>query len=56
MAENRRKLGPSEMLNLARRLRARADSVLSSDQPERQRDLREAADIIEALLRQGGGN
>jgi hypothetical protein len=37
----------SEMHNLARRLRARATSVLLRDQPEQQRDLQAAADLID---------
>jgi len=37
---------PDELSTLARRLRARADSVLMRDQPEQQRDLR-AAQVID---------
>ena len=40
-------MGPAEMSGLARRLRARAESVLLRDQPEQQRDLRAAAGLIE---------
>jgi hypothetical protein len=40
---------PEEMRGLADRLRARADSVLFRDQPEQQRDLRQAATLIEQL-------
>jgi signal transduction histidine kinase len=40
---------PDEMRGLASRLRARADSVLMRDQPEQQRDMRQAAALIEQL-------
>jgi hypothetical protein len=40
---------PEEMRGLAKRLRARADSVLMRDQPHQQRDLRQAASLIEQL-------
>ena len=38
---------PDEMRGLAQRLRAHAQSVLFRDQPEQQRDLRQAASLIE---------
>ena len=38
---------PDEMRGLAKRLRARADSVLLRDQPHQQSDLRQAASLIE---------
>ena len=41
MTESHHKPGPAEMANLARRLRARAESVLRRDQPEQQCDLGE---------------
>jgi hypothetical protein len=40
---------PDEMCGLAKRLRARADSVLMRDQPAQQADLRQAADLVERL-------
>jgi hypothetical protein len=40
-------MGPGELTALARRLRARADSVLMRDQPEQQSDMRAAARLIE---------
>jgi signal transduction histidine kinase len=40
---------PTEMCGLAKRLRARADSVLMRDQPAQQADLRQAADLVERL-------
>jgi hypothetical protein len=40
-------MGPAEMAGLARRLNARADSVLLRDQPEQQNDMRAAARLIE---------
>jgi hypothetical protein len=40
-------MGPGEMSGLARRLQARADSVLLRDQPEQQSDMRSAARLIE---------
>jgi hypothetical protein len=40
-------MGPAEMSGLARRLQARADSVLLRDQPEQQSDMRSAARLIE---------
>jgi hypothetical protein len=40
-------MGPAEMSGLARRLTARADSVLLRDQPEQQSDMRSAARLIE---------
>jgi hypothetical protein len=43
-------MGPAEMSGLARRLRARAESVLLRDQPEQQRDLRAAAGLVEHLV------
>ena len=46
-----RQMGPAEMSGLARRLQARADSVLLRDQPEQQSDMRAAARLIERLLR-----
>jgi hypothetical protein len=38
-----------EMCGLAKRLRARADSVLMKDEPAQQADLRQAADLVERL-------
>jgi len=43
-------MGPAEMSGLARRLYARADSVLLRDQPEQQSDMRSAARLIEHLV------
>jgi hypothetical protein len=43
-------MGPAEMSGLARRLYARADSVLFRDQPEQQSDMRSAARLIEHLV------
>jgi hypothetical protein len=43
-------MGPAEMSGLARRLYARADSVLLRDQPEQQNDMRAAARLIEHLV------
>jgi hypothetical protein len=43
-------MGPAEMAGLARRLNARADSVLLRDQPEQQNDVRAAARLIERLV------
>jgi len=40
-------LAPDEMRGLAKRLRARADSVLMKDQPHQAADLRQAASLIE---------
>jgi len=40
---------PDEMRGLAKRLRARADSVLMRDQPHQAADLRQAAGLIEQL-------
>ena len=45
-----RQMGPAEMSGLARRLQARADSVLLRDQPEQQSDMRTAARLIEHLV------
>jgi hypothetical protein len=42
-------LKPDEMRGLAKRLRARADSVLMRDQPHQAADLRQAASLIEQL-------
>ena len=42
-------LAPDEMRGLAKRLRARADSVLLRDQPHQAADLRQAASLIEQL-------
>ena len=42
-------LRPEEMRGLAKRLRARADSVLMRDQPHQQTDMRTAAVLIERL-------
>jgi hypothetical protein len=42
-------LRPDEMRGLAKRLRARADSVLMRDQPHQAADLRQAASLIEQL-------
>jgi hypothetical protein len=41
---------PEEMRGLAKRLRARAESVLFRDQPEQQRDLHAAAVAIDQLI------
>jgi hypothetical protein len=41
----------AELSGLARRLNARAESVLLRDQPEQQSDLRQAARFIEELIR-----
>ena len=38
---------PDEMRGFAKRLRARADSVLTRDQPHQAADLRQAASLIE---------
>jgi hypothetical protein len=43
-------MGSAEMSGLARRLHARADSVLFRDQPEQQSDMRTAARLIEHLV------
>ena len=43
-------LTPGEMRGLAKRLRARADSVLMRDQPHQQTDMRTAASLIERLV------
>src|SRR5260221_460143 len=40
-------MSPAEMHGLARRLHARADSVLLRDQPEQQSDMRTAARLVE---------
>jgi hypothetical protein len=40
-------MGPEEMRGLAKRLRARAESVLLRHQPEQHRDLLTAASLIE---------
>jgi hypothetical protein len=40
---------PEEMRGLAKRLRARADSVLLRDQPHQAADMRQAASLIEQL-------
>jgi len=40
-------LRPGEMRGLAKRLRARADSVLMRDQPHQAADMRQAASLIE---------
>jgi hypothetical protein len=40
---------PDEMRGLAKRLRARADSVLMRDQPHQAADLRQAASLVEQL-------
>ncbi len=42
-------MGPDEMRGLAKRLRARAESVLLRHQPEQHRDLLTAASLIEQL-------
>jgi len=42
---------PAELSALASRLRNRANSALLHDQPEQQRDLRAAAQVIDQLLR-----
>ena len=43
-------MSPAEMSGLARRLHARADSVLMRDQPEQQIDMRTAARLVEQLI------
>jgi hypothetical protein len=43
-------MGPAEMSGLARRLHARADSVLFRDQPHQAADMRQAASLIEQLV------
>ena len=43
-------LTADELSALSRRLRNRAESVLLRDQPEQQRDLRAAAQVIDQLL------
>jgi hypothetical protein len=43
-------LSAAELSALASRLRARAKSVILRDQPEQQRDLRAAAQVIDQLL------
>ncbi|SRR5260221_8509917 len=43
-------LTPTEQFWLARRLHARAESVLLRDQPEQQSDLRQAARFLEELI------
>jgi hypothetical protein len=43
-------MSPAEMHGLARRLHARAESVLLRDQPEQQSDMRTAARLIERLV------
>ncbi len=43
-------MGPGELTSLARRLRARATSVFLRDQPEQQRDMLAAAQVIDQLL------
>ena len=40
---------PDEMRGLAKRLRARADSVWMNDQPHQAADMRQAASLIEQL-------
>jgi len=42
-------MAPDEMRGLAKRLRARADSVLMRDQPHQAADMRQAASLIEQL-------
>jgi hypothetical protein len=43
-------MSQAEMSGLARRLHARADSVLMRDQPEQQTDMRTAARLVEQLI------
>jgi len=43
-------MGPAEMSGLARRLAARAESVLFRDQPAQQSDMRLAARLIDRLV------
>ena len=43
-------MGPTEMSGLARRLQARADSVVFRDQPHQAADMRTAAVLIERLV------
>jgi hypothetical protein len=43
-------MGPAEMSGLARRLQARADSVIYRDQPHQAADMRTAARLIERLV------
>lgn len=45
----------AELSGLARRLSARADSVLLRDQPEQQSDMRQAARFLEELIRLRSG-
>ena len=45
---------PDEMRGLAKRLRARADSVWMNDQPHQAADLRQAAGLIEQLANLSG--
>jgi hypothetical protein len=45
---------PEEMRGFAARLRARAQSVLLRDQPEQQRDLLTAANLLEQLAQLRG--
>jgi hypothetical protein len=49
MAEGKITLTPDEMHGLAKRLRARADSVLLRDQPHQQNDMRIAACVIDGV-------
>lgn len=42
---------PTELSGLARRLNARAESVVLRDQPEQQSDMRTAAQFLEELIR-----
>jgi hypothetical protein len=48
-------LTPTELSGLARRLNARAESVLLRDQPEQQSDMGTAARLIEELIRVRSG-
>jgi hypothetical protein len=44
-------MSPGELTALAGRLRARAESIVLRDQPEMQRDMRTAADVIDRVVR-----
>ena len=44
-------MSPAELSALAARLRSRADSVVLRHQPEQQRDLRQAAYVLDELVK-----
>jgi len=44
-------MSPAELSPLAKRLRNHVESIVLRDQPEMQRDMRAAADVIDALAR-----